>query len=87
MDSWTAAPAEEKAITFRVAEGIRWTEISINSIFRILQGSVAVIFGVAIARSTLLSGWIGEIGVFAGAATIIAGVEVAYVGFASSHAS
>jgi hypothetical protein len=25
--------------------------------------------------------------VFAGAATIIAGVEVAYVGFASSHAS
>ena len=87
VDSWTAAPAEEKAITFRVAEGIRWTEISINSIFRILQGSVAVIFGVAIARSTLLSGWIGEIGVFAGAATIIAGVEVAYVGFASSHAS
>jgi hypothetical protein len=54
VDSWTAAPAEEKTITFRVAEGIRWTEISINSIFRILQGSVAVIFGVAIATSTFL---------------------------------
>jgi hypothetical protein len=54
VDSWTAAPAEEKVITFRVAEGIRWTEISINSIFHILQGSVAVIFGVAIATSTFL---------------------------------
>jgi hypothetical protein len=54
VDSWTAAPAEEKVITFRVAEGIRWTEISINSIFHILQGSVAVIFGVAIATSIFL---------------------------------
>jgi hypothetical protein len=54
VDSWTAAPAEEKVITFRVAEGIRWTEISINSIFHILQGNVAVIFGVAIATSTFL---------------------------------
>jgi hypothetical protein len=87
VDSWAAAPAaEEKAITFRVAEGIRWTEIGTNSIVRILQGTVAVIFGVAIVKSTLLSRWIGGVGVFAGAVTIIAGVEVAYVGFASSHA-
>ena len=86
VDSWADAPAaEEKATTFRVAEGIRWTEIGINSIFRILQGTVAVIFGVAIVKSTLLSRWIGGVGVFAGAVTIIAGVEVAYVGFASSY--
>jgi hypothetical protein len=86
VDSWAASPAEEIAITFRVAEGIRWTEIGINSIFRILQGTVAVIFGVAIVKSMLLSRWIGGAGVFAGALTIIAGVEVAYVGFASSYA-
>ncbi len=87
VDSWAAAPAaEEKAIIFRVAEGIRWTEIGTNSIVRILQGTVAVIFGVAIVKSKLLSRWIGGVGVFAGAVTIIAGVEIAYVGFASSHA-
>ena len=87
VDSWAAAPAaEEKAITFRVAEGIRWTEIGTNSIVRILQGTVAVIFGVAIVKSMLLSRWIGGVGVFAGVVTIIAGVEVSYVGFASSHA-
>jgi hypothetical protein len=87
VDSWAAAPAaQEKAITFRVAEGIRWTEIGTNSIVRILQGTVAVIFGVAIVKSMLLRRWIGGVGVFVGAVTIIAGVEVAYVGFASSQA-
>ena len=91
VDTWYAIPPaddgeEEKAIAFRVAEGIRWTEIGINSMFRILQGTVAVIFGVAIAKSVLLSRWIGGFGIFAGAATIIAGVGVAYVGFSSSLA-
>jgi hypothetical protein len=86
VDTWYAIPSpsageEEKAIAFRVAEGIRWTEIGINSINRIIQGAVAIIFGVAIAKSAFLSRWIGGFGIFAGAATIIAGVGVAYVGF------
>ena len=84
--SSTAGSEEEKAIAFRVAEGIRWTEIGINSYFRILQGTVGIIFGVAIAKSALLSRWIGVVGIFAGAATILAGVIVAYVGFSSVRA-
>ena len=71
----------EKTIAFQVAEGIRWTEIGINSYFRMLQGTVAIIFGVAITKSALLSRGIGAIGIFAGAATVIAGVGIAYVGF------
>ena len=90
VDTWYAIPpiadSEEKAIAFRVAEGIRWTEIGINSYFRILQGTVGIIFGVAIAKSALLSRWIGVVGIFAGAATILAGVIVAYVGFSSVRA-
>jgi hypothetical protein len=93
VDTWYAIPSSpssatdsssegEKAIAFRVAEGIRWTEIGVNSYFRILQGTVGVIFGVAIATaSTVLSRWIGAVGIFAGIATIILGVNVAYVGF------
>jgi hypothetical protein len=85
VDSWAAAPPEEKTAAFRVAEGIRWTEVGTNSIFRILQGSVAIIFGVAITLSPIVVGrWIGAIGIFADAATIAAGVEVAYIGFGSS---
>ncbi|HJU35466.1 MAG TPA: hypothetical protein VJ695_10120 [Nitrososphaera sp.] len=86
VDSWYAVPAadgEEKAIAFRVAEGIRWIEIAANSLFRILQGSVGVIFGVTILASGILHRWIGALGVFAGVATIILGVRVAYVGFAT----
>ena len=53
VDTWYAAApvdAEEKAIAFRVAEGIRWTEIGINSIFR-TQGRVSIILDVAIGKS------------------------------------
>jgi hypothetical protein len=81
VDSWVAAPPEEKAITFGVAEGIRFIEYGTNSIFRILQGTVAVIFGVAIVKSKLLNRWIGGAGVVIGAVTIYAGLEVAYLGF------
>jgi len=81
VDSWTTAPAEQKDMIFRVAEGIRWLEYGTNSIFRILQGSVAAIFGVAIAKSMFLSRWVGGAGIIVGAISIIAGIEVAYVGF------
>jgi hypothetical protein len=81
VDSWVAAPSEDKAVVFRVAEGIRFIEYGTNSIFRILQGLVAVMFGVAIVKSKLLSKWIGGVGVVIGALTIYAGIEVAYLGF------
>jgi hypothetical protein len=53
VDSWVAAPAEDKAVTLRVAEGIRFIEYRTNSIFRILQGTLAIIFGVAIVKSKI----------------------------------
>jgi hypothetical protein len=83
--SWYAIPPEdseeEKAIAFRVAEGIRWTEIGINSYFRMLQGAVGIIFGGAIAKSALLGRWIGAVGIAVGAVSITAGVVTAYIGF------
>jgi hypothetical protein len=83
VDSWVVAPAEEKMAAFRVAEGIRWTEVGIHSIYRILQGTVAIVFGVAITVNPIVGRWIGAIGIFTGGLTIAAGVEIAYVGFAS----
>ena len=90
VDTWYAIPSSssdggegEKAIAFRVAEGLRWTEWGVQAYYRMLQGAVALIFGVAIAKSALLSRWIGAVGIAAGAAGIAAGVVVAYVGFSS----
>jgi hypothetical protein len=81
VDSWVASPPEEKAITFRVAEGIRFIEYGTNSIFRILQGTLAIIYGVAIVKSKILSKWIGGAGIVICAVTIYAGLEVVYLGF------
>jgi hypothetical protein len=81
VDSWADASGEEKTIAFRVAEGIRWVEYGTISSFHILHGAVAVIFGVAIVRSMLLSRWICGAGGIVGAISIIACIEVAYMGF------
>jgi hypothetical protein len=45
------------------------------------KGQWAVIFGVAIVKSKILSKWIGGAGVVIGVVTIYAGLEVAYLGF------
>jgi hypothetical protein len=89
VNTWYAIPpssadaGEEKAIAFRVAEGLRWTEWGLQAYYRMLQGAVALIFGVAIVKSALLSRWIGAVEISAGVVTIAAGVVVAYVGFSS----
>jgi hypothetical protein len=93
VDTWYAIPPsapagdgggeEEKAIALRVAEGVRWTEWGLQAYYRMLQGAVALIFGVAIAKSALLARWTGAVGIAAGVVTIAAGVVVAYVGFSS----
>jgi hypothetical protein len=81
VDSWVAAPSEEKATTFMVAEGIRLIEYGTNSIFRIFQGTVAIVFGGAIVKSRLLPRRIGGAGIVVGVITIYAGIEVAYFAF------
>ena len=97
VDTWYAIPPSsppteapegggegaEKSIALRVAEGLRWTEWGIQAYYRMLQGAVALIFGVAIVKSSILGRWIGAIGIAAGAVGIAAGVVVAYVGFSS----
>jgi hypothetical protein len=49
--------------------------------FRILQGTLGIIFRVAIAKSAAPSRSIVGIGVFAGVASIVVGLTVTYLGF------
>jgi hypothetical protein len=86
VNTWYAIPAGEeqrKAVYLGVAEGLRWTEWGTQAYYRMLSGAVALIFGVAIAKSTLLARWIGAVGIAAGVVSIAAGVVTAYVGFSS----
>jgi len=73
-------------VAFRVAEVIRWTEISLASMFRMLQAATRIIFGVAIAiKRGAFPRWVRGIGVFAGILTMNDGITVAYIGFALGH--
>jgi hypothetical protein len=66
VNTWYAIPAGEeqrKAVYLGVAEGLRWTEWGTQAYYRMLSGAVALIFGVAIAKSTLLARWIGAVGI------------------------
>ena len=86
VNTWYAIPPEEeqrKTTYFGVAEGLRWTEWAIQAYYRMLSGTVALIFGVAIVKSAFLARWIGAVGIAAGVVGIAAGVVVAYVGFSS----
>ncbi|MDQ5859903.1 MAG: DUF4386 domain-containing protein [Thermoproteota archaeon] len=87
-DTWYAIPPgeeERKAIYLGVAEGLRWTEWGTQAYYRMLSGTVSLIFGVAIVKSVVLSRWIGAVGIAAGVVSIAAGVVVAYVGFSSAR--
>ena len=86
VNTWYAVPPEQeqrKAISFGVAEGLRWTEWGLQAYYRMLTGAVAIIFGVAIVKSAVLGRWIGAVGIAAGVANMAAGVVTAYVGFSS----
>ncbi len=85
VDSWVSTSGEEKDLIFRTAEGIRWIEYGVNSVFRLLQGTVAIIFGIAIAKNILVNRWIGAGGVIVGILTIVAGIEVSYSAFAYAN--
>lgn len=71
----------KKPSPLELQKGVRFIEIGTNSYFRILQGTVAVIFGIAIMMYKIINRWIGGSGVVIGAVTIYAGLEVSYQGF------
>lgn len=81
VDAWAEAPPEEEAIAFAAAETMRWIEISINSIFRLLQGTTFVLFGVILSVHVRYPRWVGWIGIIAGAVIIARGFAVAVTGF------
>ncbi len=84
VDRWIAATVEEQVPAFYAAESIRWIEIGINSIARILQGAVVMVFGAAIVfKGGLVPRWVGAIGIPVGIVTLMTGLTVSYIGFAT----
>lgn len=80
VDSWSAAPAPEIAAAVRIAEAIRWIEISLDSVFRGLNGGTALLLGAAMAFSTVYPKWIGWLGAIYGISEIAVSVVMGLTG-------
>jgi hypothetical protein len=87
VDAWVSAPADQQVAAFAAAEAIRWIEIGVNSLSFVMVGLTLLLFGVALALSSVYPRWVGAIGAAAGVANVIKGVGVSYEGFAPSIAA
>jgi hypothetical protein len=85
VDDWAQAPGPQQAVAFGAAESVRWLEIGINSLFRLLQGTTLIVVGLALALSDGFPRWLGWLGVIFGLALVLRGIAVAFVGFDLSN--
>src|SRR5215216_968159 len=87
VDAWASAPPDQEVTAFAAAEAIRWIEIGVNSLAFSLVGLTLVIYGIALALSSVYPRWLGWLAVAAGVAHLIRGVGVSYQGFVPSIAA
>lgn len=85
VDGWAQASGPARTAAFSAAEAVRWIEIGVNSTFRLIQGATFVLVGLTLASSDRFPGWLGWLGAFCGAAVLLRGVAVAFVGFDMSN--
>lgn len=85
VDTWSQESGAQQAVAFGAAESVRWIEIGINSLFRLLQGTTLIVIGLALALSDRFPGWLGWVGIVCGLALFLRGITVAFVGFDLSN--
>jgi hypothetical protein len=91
VDRWANAPANEKAVAFRVSESVRYIEIGLNSPFRFLQAISAFLIGAAIAltfnkenpypKARILGG----VAIAIGIGMALRGYAISYTGFSEQN--
>jgi hypothetical protein len=80
VNAWASASGAAKTLRFADAEAVRWTEWGLQSYYRLLLGLTFVLFGVAIARTGVVSRWLGWIGVLGGLLNGAIGIAVGHTG-------
>jgi hypothetical protein len=85
VDAWASAPADQETAAFAAAEAVRWIEIVMNSLSFFLSGLALLVYGLAIALSSVYPSWVGLMTLVSGAALMFHGaVVVGYKGFGPS---
>lgn len=86
VDAWVDADPSGRAPAFSAAEAIRWTEIGLNAIARVLQGVAIASVAVAAAAAGLHGRVLATLGLIGGFGGVAAGVATAYTGFSTTVA-
>lgn len=81
VDSWAAAPAEQKDMLFQTTFAVRQVEIGFASILSLLMGVSVCLFGAALLASRRYPRWLGVLAVAGGLPTAASGIVMAYSGF------
>ena len=87
VDSWAAAPPEDRASRFAAAEAVRWVEWGVNSFFTILLGVTLLMSAAAMLRLGHLGSRVrlaGVTGTLGGVLLVVNGVAVGAHGFEPS---
>ena len=81
IDTWSAAPPDQKASAFQVAEAVRDIEKGLSGLFHLLNGTAILTLGAAVASTRVFPRWLGWLGVVAGIGFMSGGVSTAHTGF------
>jgi len=81
VDHWVSAPAAQKPVAFRVADGIRDVEKGLSGFFQIANGFALLGLGLAVAVSRGHPRWLGWVGAVAGVGALAGGWATAHTGF------
>jgi hypothetical protein len=81
VDAWVMAPAAQKELAFHAAFAVRQVEIGLASMASLSFGLTVIVYGVALLADRTYPKWLGGLAVAAGAATVAAGIVMAYTGF------
>src|SRR5262249_53945021 len=81
VDAWALAPTAQKDVAFYAAFAVRQIEIGLASLFSLLVGLTATMYGVALLIDNRYPQWMAGLAIVGGAPTMVAGVMMAYTGF------
>ncbi len=84
VNSWAAASAADKDMLFVAAFAVRQIEIGLASMFSLLMGITAAIYGVALVSDRTFPKWLGWLAIIGGIPIAAAGIIMAYNGFSDS---
>jgi hypothetical protein len=84
VDAWMTAPPAHRESVFHAAFAVRQIEIGLASMLSLALGATSAVYGVALLLDGTYPRSLGALAVIGGAATVLAGVVLAYSGFSQA---